>query len=48
MHQFTASNVEMEMEVYGFDSVIKSSCHMCYGGCGVQSHSGLRSKNVLG
>jgi anaerobic selenocysteine-containing dehydrogenase len=35
MQQFTYSNVEREMEMYGFDSVIKSSCRMCHGGCGV-------------
>ncbi len=35
MHRFTVSNVEREMEVYGYDSVIKSSCRMCHGGCGV-------------
>ena len=35
MHQFVVSNVEREMEVYGFDEVIKSSCRMCHGGCGV-------------
>ena len=23
------------MEVYGYDSVVKSHCRMCHGGCGV-------------
>lgn len=35
MQQFKFSNVEKEMEVYGFESVVKSSCRMCHGGCGV-------------
>lgn len=35
MKQFKFSNVEKEMEVYGYDSVVKSHCRMCHGGCGV-------------
>ena len=35
MAEFTYSNVEKEMEVYGFDAVVKSYCRMCHGGCGV-------------
>lgn len=35
MTQFRYSNVEREMEVYGYDSVVKSHCRMCHGGCGV-------------
>jgi anaerobic selenocysteine-containing dehydrogenase len=35
MRQFKFSNVEREMEVYGFDSMVKSHCRMCHGGCGV-------------
>lgn len=35
MHQFRYSNSEREMEVYGYDSVVKSHCRMCHGGCGV-------------
>ena len=35
MSQFVHSNVAKEMQFYGFDSVIKSSCRMCHGGCGV-------------
>jgi anaerobic selenocysteine-containing dehydrogenase len=35
MDQFKFSNVEREMEVYGYDSVVKSHCRMCHGGCGV-------------
>jgi len=35
MAEFKYSNVEREMEVYGFDAVIKSHCRMCHGGCGV-------------
>ncbi len=35
MVEFKFSNVEREMEVYGYDSVVKSHCRMCHGGCGV-------------
>ena len=35
MQGFVYSNVEREMEVYGYDSVTKSHCRMCHGGCGV-------------
>ncbi len=35
MKEFKYSNVEKEMEVYGFDSVVKSHCRGCHGGCGV-------------
>jgi anaerobic selenocysteine-containing dehydrogenase len=35
MADFTYSNVEREREVYGYDSVVKSHCRMCHGGCGV-------------
>lgn len=35
MAEFTFSNSEREMEVYGFDSVVKSHCRNCHGGCGV-------------
>ena len=35
MPEFVYSNVEREMEVYGYDSVTKSFCRMCHGGCGV-------------
>ncbi|MBW2044927.1 MAG: hypothetical protein JRI96_08595 [Deltaproteobacteria bacterium] len=35
MHKFSYSNVKREMEVYGYDSVVKSHCRMCHGGCGV-------------
>jgi anaerobic selenocysteine-containing dehydrogenase len=35
MAEFTFSNCEREMEVYGFDSVVKSHCRNCHGGCGV-------------
>ncbi len=35
MSEFIYSNVEREMEVYGYDSVVKSHCRMCHGGCGV-------------
>ncbi|HEN21413.1 MAG TPA: hypothetical protein ENN86_05325, partial [Desulfobacteraceae bacterium] len=35
MAQFKYSNMEKEMEVYGYDTVIKSHCRMCHGGCGV-------------
>ena len=35
MSEFRYSNVEKEMEVYGYDGVVKSHCRMCHGGCGV-------------
>ncbi len=35
MSEFRYSNVEKEMEVYGYDAVVKSHCRMCHGGCGV-------------
>lgn len=35
MTDFVYSNVAREMEVYGYDSVVKSHCRMCHGGCGV-------------
>ena len=35
MPNFKISNIEREMEVYGYDAVVKSHCRMCHGGCGV-------------
>lgn len=35
MADFTYSNAAREMEVYGYDGVVKSHCRMCHGGCGV-------------
>ncbi|MBW2517789.1 MAG: molybdopterin-dependent oxidoreductase [Deltaproteobacteria bacterium] len=35
MVDFRYSNVEKEMETYGFDGVVRSHCRMCHGGCGV-------------
>jgi len=35
MLEFKYSNVEREIEVYGFDYAVKSHCRMCHGGCGV-------------
>ena len=35
MVDFRYSNAEREMEVYGYDAVVKSHCRMCHGGCGV-------------
>ncbi len=35
MAEFIYSNVEREMEVYGYDAVVRSHCRMCHGGCGV-------------
>ena len=35
MAEFRYSNVAREMEVYGYDSVTRSHCRMCHGGCGV-------------
>ncbi len=34
MVEFKFSNVARELEVYGYDSVVKSHCRMCHGGCG--------------
>jgi len=33
--EFVYSNVKKEIETYGYDSVVKSYCRMCHGGCGV-------------
>lgn len=38
MAEFTYANVAREMQVYGYDSVVKSSCRMCHGGCGVLAY----------
>jgi anaerobic selenocysteine-containing dehydrogenase len=35
MMEFTYANAAREMEVYGYDRVVKSHCRMCHGGCGV-------------
>ena len=35
MSEFVYSNVEREMKAYGYDSMVKSHCRMCHGGCGV-------------
>jgi anaerobic selenocysteine-containing dehydrogenase len=35
MPEFAYSNVTREMEVYEYDSMVKSHCRMCHGGCGV-------------
>lgn len=35
MTAFTYSNAQREMEVYGYDQVVKSHCRMCHGGCGM-------------
>jgi anaerobic selenocysteine-containing dehydrogenase len=35
MSEFQYSNAAREMEVYGYESVVKSHCRMCHGGCGV-------------
>jgi anaerobic selenocysteine-containing dehydrogenase len=35
MAEFKFSNVEKEIQAYGFDGVVKSHCRMCHGGCGV-------------
>ena len=35
MTEFAYSNIEREMETYGYDAVVKSHCRMCHGGCGV-------------
>jgi anaerobic selenocysteine-containing dehydrogenase len=35
MAEFQCCNVAREIEVYGYDSVVKSHCRMCHGGCGV-------------
>jgi anaerobic selenocysteine-containing dehydrogenase len=33
--EFICANEKREMEVYGYDTVVKSHCRMCHGGCGV-------------
>jgi anaerobic selenocysteine-containing dehydrogenase len=38
MVEFKYSNVEREMEVYGYDSVVRSHCRNCHGGCGVLAY----------
>jgi len=35
MTEFAYSNIDREIEVCGYDSVVKSHCRMCHGGCGV-------------
>ena len=35
MAEFKYSNIEKEIQAYGFDGVVKSHCRMCHGGCGV-------------
>ncbi|MHB0980333.1 MAG: molybdopterin-containing oxidoreductase family protein [Thermoleophilia bacterium] len=35
MTDFAYANVPLEMEVYGYDRVVKSHCRGCHGGCGV-------------
>jgi len=35
MSKFEYANIKREMEVYGYDSVVKSHSRMCHGGCGV-------------
>ena len=35
MTHFVYANIEKEMELYGYDEVVKSNCRMCHGGCGV-------------
>lgn len=35
MNKFIYSNIEKEIEVYGYDGVVKTHCRMCHGGCGV-------------
>jgi anaerobic selenocysteine-containing dehydrogenase len=35
MGDFRSGNVSREMMAYGYDSVVKSHCRMCHGGCGV-------------
>lgn len=35
MEKFSFSDTAREMRLYGYDSVVKSHCRMCHGGCGV-------------
>ena len=35
MAQRHSANIEREMQVYGYDGIVKSHCRMCHGGCGV-------------
>ncbi len=39
MAEFSYCNVEREMQVYGYDAVVKSYCRMCHGGCGVSVYT---------
>ncbi|NNG01070.1 MAG: molybdopterin-dependent oxidoreductase [Desulfobacteraceae bacterium] len=44
MTEFMQSNIEREMAVYGYDSLVKSHCRMCHGGCGVLIY--LKDKKI--
>ncbi|RLB02592.1 MAG: molybdopterin oxidoreductase, partial [Deltaproteobacteria bacterium] len=35
MPELSHAKVKAEMELYGYDRVVKSVCRMCHGGCGV-------------
>jgi anaerobic selenocysteine-containing dehydrogenase len=35
MAHFKYSNIQLEIEAYGYDGAVKSHCRMCHGGCGV-------------
>ncbi len=35
MPRFEYANIQKEIEAYGYDSVTRSFCRMCHGGCGV-------------
>jgi len=39
MTEFSGADVEREMDLYGFDGVVKSHCRMCHGGCGVRVYT---------
>ncbi|MBW2192480.1 MAG: molybdopterin-dependent oxidoreductase, partial [Deltaproteobacteria bacterium] len=39
MTEFSCADVEREMDLYGFDGVVKSHCRMCHGGCGVRVYT---------
>ncbi|WP_025321217.1 molybdopterin-containing oxidoreductase family protein [Deferrisoma camini] len=42
-------SVQREMEVYGYDRVVRTHCRMCHGGCGVLVYcKGERAEKIVG
>lgn len=49
MQRFSFSNVEREMDAYGYDGAVRSHCRMCHGGCGVIVYTrGGRVEKIAG